>query len=289
MITLKTITCRSNSGLEAVFTYDHDYHEYFLVSCDGLYSVKNAISTSQNATTDGTTYNGEGLEQRNIVITANIIRNHRFNREFLSKVFKVHSEGTFIHEEEGDRREINYRVESISVEEKGIIRSAQISLICTDPYFTSDGEITIEMSQWYDDFEFECEIPEEGMEFGHRETSTIKQVDNESTKDVGITLTLEADDTVVNPIIYNQTTNETLKLLCTMQANDKIVIKTIEGNITVELIRNGTTIDYNYTVDEDNDGYIQLAMGTNVIKYDADDGVEYLNVKFEYKNQFMFA
>lgn len=289
MITLKTITCRSNSGLEAVFTYDHDYHEYFLVSCDGLYSVKNAISTSQNATTDGTTYNGEGLEQRNIVITANIIRNHRFNREFLSKVFKVHSEGTFIHEEEDDRREINYRVESISVEEKGIIRSAQISLICTDPYFTSDGEITIEMSQWYDDFEFECEIPEEGMEFGHRETSTIKQVDNESTKDVGITLTLEADDTVVNPIIYNQTTNETLKLLCTMQANDKIVIKTIEGNITVELIRNGTTIDYNYTVDEDNDSYIQLAMGTNVIKYDADDGVEYLNVKFEYKNQFMFA
>lgn len=286
---MKTITCRSNSGLEAVFTYDHDNHEYFLVSCDGIYSVKNAISTSQNATTDGTTYNGEGLEQRNIVITANIIRNHRFNREFLSKVFKVHSEGTFIHEEEGDRREINYRVESISVEEKGIIRSAQISLICTDPYFTSDGEITIEMSQWYDDFEFECEIPEEGMEFGHRETSTIKQVDNESTKDVGITLTLEADDTVVNPIIYNQTTNETLKLLCTMQANDKIVIKTIEGNITVELIRNGTTIDYNYTVDEDNDGYIQLAMGTNVIKYDADDGVEYLNVKFEYKNQFMFA
>ena len=32
-------------------------------------------------------------------------------------------------------------------------------------------------------------------------------------------------------------------------------------------------IDYNYTVDEDNDGYIQLVMGMNVIKYDADAGV----------------
>lgn len=63
------------------------------------------------------------------------------------------------------------------------------------------------------------------MEFGHRETDTIKQVDNESTKDVGITITLEADDKVVNPIIYNQTTNETLKLLCTMLPNDKITIK----------------------------------------------------------------
>ena len=46
---------------------------------------------------------------------------------------------------------------------------------------------------------------------GHRETDTIKQVDNESTKDVGITITLEADDKVVNPIIYNKTTNETFE------------------------------------------------------------------------------
>lgn len=287
---MKTITCRNDAGLEAVFTYDHDSCEYFLVSCDGIYSVKNAVSTSQNATTDGTTYNGEGLEQRNIVITANIRRNHRQNREFLSRVFKVHSEGTFIHEEDGDRREIKYRVENIEVAETGVIRPATISLICTDPYFTdAAGTIKIEMSQWYDDWEFECEIPEEGMEFGHRETDTIKQVDNESTKDVGITITLEADDKVVNPIIYNQTTNETLKLLCTMLPNDKITIKTTEGEITVELLRNGKIIDYNYTVDEDNDGYIQLVMGMNVIKYDADEGAEYLNVKFEYKNQYMFA
>lgn len=286
---MKIITCRSDNGLEAAFTYEHDKNEYFLVSCDGIYSFKNAITTSKNATTDGTSYNGEGLEQRNIVITANIRRNHRQNREFLSRVFKVHSEGTFIHEEDGDVREIKYRVESIDVEEKGVLRAATISLICTDPYFTDGKDIKIEMSQWYDDFEWAVEIPEEGMEFGHRETSAIMQVDNESTKDVGITITLEADDIVENPIIYNQTTNETLKLLCTMKANDKIVIKTIEGNITVELIRDGVTTDYNYTVDEDNDGYIQLVMGTNVIKYDADEGVEYLNVKFEYKNQFMFA
>ena len=74
-----------------------------------------------------------------------------------------------------------------------------------------------------------------------------------------------------------------------MLPNDKITIKTTEGEITVELLRNGKIIDYNYTVDEENDGYIQLVMGMNVIKYDADEGVEYLSVKFEYKNQYMFA
>ena len=74
-----------------------------------------------------------------------------------------------------------------------------------------------------------------------------------------------------------------------MLPNDKITIKTTEGEITVELLRNGKIIDYNYTVDEDNDGYIQLVMGMNVIKYDADEGVEYLNVKFEYFLSSMFA
>ena len=47
---MKTITCRNDAGLEAVFTYDHDSCEYFLVSCDGIYSVKNAVSTSQKGT-----------------------------------------------------------------------------------------------------------------------------------------------------------------------------------------------------------------------------------------------
>ncbi|MBU9728266.1 phage tail domain-containing protein [Diplocloster modestus] len=286
---MKKIVCRNDNGLSALFMYDHEQTEYFLESCDGIYTVKNKVNRSQNATTDGSTYNGEGLEERNIVITANIIRNYRENREYLARVFKIHSEGTFIHEENGTKREIKYRVESIEVSEIGVIRTAVISLICTDPYFTDGEEITVEMSQWYDEWEFELEIPESGIEFGHRETETIKQIDNESTRDVGLTITLEADDYVVNPTIYNQTTDETLKLLCTMEPYDIIIIKTIEGNITIELIRGGIVIDYNYTVDEDNDGYIQLQIGRNVVKYDADEGVEYLNVKLEYSNKYIFA
>lgn len=286
---MKKIICKNDRGQEILFTYDHDDCEFFLVECEGIYSVKNKITTSENATTDGSTYNGESLEQRNIVITANVRRNYRQNRDFLARVFRPHSEGTFIHEEETDRREIKYRVESLECEEKGALRSAIISLICTDPYFTDGEDIKIEMTQWHDDWEWELEIPEEGMEFGHREKETIKQIDNEGVTDVGITITLEADNMVVNPIIYNQTTNETLKLLCTMETYDVITITTIEGNIAVELTRSGVTIDYNYTVDEDNDGYIQLVSGTNVIKYDADEGAEYLNVRIEYRNQFLFA
>jgi len=284
---MKSIKCVNSNGIAAVFTYDHDSTEYFLVSLDGVYSIRNTINTTKNATSDGSNYSGEGLEQRNIVITANIIRNYRENRDILSRVFKVHSEGTFYHTEEGETRKIEYRVESIDFSETGVIRPVTISLICPDPYF-KDSEVTnIDMSSWEDDFEMEFELSEDGIEFGIRKKDEIKVVDNDSTTDVGIILTIIADGEVINPAILNVTTGESLKLLCTMLPEDKITITTEQGNINVLLTRNGTEIDYNYTVDEDNEGYIQLQSGRNYINYTAEEGTEYMNVSFKYENSYV--
>lgn len=286
---MKTITCKNQNGINAVFTYEHDKNEYFLVSCEGIYSIKNNISRASNATTDGAAYQGSAVEERNIVIRANIIRNHRNNREYLSKVFKTNEEGIFIYEENGSTRKIKYRVESLEVAETGIIRPVTISLLCLEPYFTDEKENRIDMSKWCDDFEFEMEIPESGMEFGHRQAEKIKQIDNESTKDTGIIITLQADGKVKNPSICNQSTNEALLLECIMQPEDIIKINTMEGEMTVDLIREGKIMDFNYTVNEDKDQYIQLRMGRNVIYYEAEEGEDFLNVSISYYNKYLFA
>lgn len=285
---MKSVKCVNNNGMSATFEYDHDNTEFFLVSLDGVYSIKNAVNTSQNATTDGSSYSGEALEQRNIVITANIRRNYQKNRDTLSRVFKVHSEGTFYHTEEGQTRKIEYYVESIDIAEKGIIRPCTISLICPDPYFKDDEATHIEMASWEDGFEFELEIDEEaGMEFGTRSKETIKVVDNDSTTSIGIQMTIIAEDTVINPMIMNVTTGETLKLLCEMLPDDEIVITTDLGNIDVILRRGGKEYDYNYTVDEDNEGYVQLETGRNYINYTADSGGDYMNVNFDFENRYV--
>lgn len=96
-----------------------------------------------------------------------------------------------------------------------------------------------------------------------------------------------AEDTVVNPSIMNVTTGETLKLLCTMLPDDEIVITTEQGNIDVVLRRNGKEYDYNYTVDEDNEGYVQLETGRNYINYTADSGGDYMNVNFDFENRYV--
>lgn len=284
---MKTIKCVNDKGISAVFTYDHDVTEFFLVSIDGMYQMKNSIHTSDNATTDGSSYNGESLDQKNIVITANIRRNYQENRDYLSRVFKNGTEGILYHTENGKTRKIKYRSEGVEVADKGIIRPAVISLICTNPYFKDDESTHIEMANWEDCFEFPCEIPEDGMEFGVRSKETIKVVDNDSTTAIGIQMTIIADDVVVNPLIMNTTTGETLKLLCTMQPDDQIVITTEQGNIDVVLYRGGEKIDYNYTVDEENEGYIQLEPGRNYISYMADAGDDYMNVNFDFENCYV--
>lgn len=283
----KSVKCVNNTGMSATFEYDHDNTEFFLVSLDGVYNIKNAVKTSQNATTDGSSYAGEALEQRNIVITANIRRNYRQNRDTLSRVFKVHSQGVFYHTEDGETRKIEYYVESIDIEEKGIIRPCIISLICPDPYFKDDKATHIEMASWEDGFEFELEIDEAGMEFGSRSKETIKTVDNDSTTAIGIQMTIIAEDVVVNPSIMNVTTGETLKLLCEMLPDDEIIITTKQGNINVVLMRGGVEYDYNYTVDEENEGYVQLETGRNYINYTADEGGDFMNVNFDFENCYV--
>lgn len=37
---MKSVKCVNENGLSAVFAYDHDSTEYFLVSLDGVYSIK---------------------------------------------------------------------------------------------------------------------------------------------------------------------------------------------------------------------------------------------------------
>lgn len=283
---MKKIRCVNDNGLLVDFTYDHDATEFFLVSAEGIYEMSNAISTSQNAMIDGTTYTGEAIQQRNIVITVQMCRNYQDNRNLLSRVFRNRAQGTLYHIENGLSRKIRYRVENLNVEEKGVLRAATISLICMNPYF-SDGEPEqIEMSGWDSLFEFPVEIPESGLEFGRRKKELVKTVENNSTTSVGITMTILAEDIVVNPSIVNITTQETLKLICTMQPEDSIIITTEQGNIDVILRRNGEDINYNYTVDEDNESYIQLEPGRNDISYTADAGRDYMSVGFTFENKY---
>ena len=90
----KKIVCKNEDDVQIEFSYEEDA-EFFLVSCDGIYSVSNNVVTSENTMTDGSTYQGSTTKQRNIVITAEFDSDYQSRRDFLYKSFKAKSPGTF--------------------------------------------------------------------------------------------------------------------------------------------------------------------------------------------------
>ena len=257
------------------------------MSCDGLYTVSNNVKRSDNTNTDGSTYQGSNTKERNIVIAAQMCENYQSNRDILYKCFRPKTRGTLVFEEEAERREIEYKVESIEVGEKGVIRDITISLLCCDPFFT-DTEYTVElMASWQAGFEFMHEFKSTKEEIGHRVMELIKDIDNAGTTDaVGMVITLEALGSVSTPIIRNITTGEHITLNYDFKTGDVVQICTETNKKNVYLIRAGEKKSINGYIDEDSE-FIQLQAGTNTLQYEAKSGKENLDVTVEYKQKYL--
>ncbi len=125
------------------------------------------------------------------------------------------------------------------------------------------------------------------MEFGSRSKETIKVVDNDSTTSIGIQNDNNSRRHSGQSVHYECNDRRNTETALHNASDDEIVITTEQGNIDVVLRRNGKEYDYNYTVDEDNEGYVQLETGRNYINYTADSGGDYMNVNFDFENRYV--
>lgn len=281
----KQILCRNEDNVQVGFEYD--FTPFFLVSCEGITSVYNKIVTSGNTMIDGSTYQGSTTLERNIVITAQMDGNYQENRDLLYKAFKPKSTGTFTYTEGDEIRTIGYKVESIEIEEKGIVRGFFISLLCPDPFFKALDDTTVDMAAWDSLFEFEHEFLEEGEPFGERRAEIIKELSNDSAAaGIGMTITFEAEGPVTNPAIYHLESGDFVKINISLSAGDIIIITTETNNKSVYSVKNGVKTEINERLDEGSE-FMQLSHGINTLKYDADAGIDYLNVKISYRFRYL--
>ena len=153
---IKTIICENHRQHRIEITYDFPY---FLLSLDGAYKVKGNVITSKNAFSIGETYVGSDTEIRNLVITGIVHEDYITKRNELYNMFPIDSWGTLYYYEKDIERKIEYQVEDVEVDEKGVIRNFMISLICPKPYFTDIEEIKERLSHWMPLFEFPFESP----------------------------------------------------------------------------------------------------------------------------------
>jgi hypothetical protein len=292
---MRSITCTNKvTGISITFG-EEAFAPFFLATADGIYVSKNNVYISKNTMTDGGTYQGSVAEDRNIVLyvmdnpqSNDFVYNQR-NRDLLYSLFRKDEEGTLVYTENGKSRKINYVSEGVKRANKGS-RLFTISLICPNPRFTDETEHNVSMANWIDGFEFIHEFVEEGEEFGYRSNERLVNIVNDvATNNIGLTITIQANGTVVNPSITHVEMEKSIKIGSnakpfTMARGDVLVITTGINNKHVRLTSGNVTTEVNEYLTEDSE-FIQLMFGDNNIAYDASSGDEYMvvNIKYAYE------
>lgn len=259
----------------------------FLQSIDGTGAVKHIISTFKAPNQDGGVFVSGSLDMRNIIIEGRIITDSIKEayelREKLLNTFNPRLKGRLTFKE----LSIPCIVEEAPVFKAGSQKTPAffISLLCTSPYFETIEEISKQLAGWHPSFSFELEIPIEGIEMGYREESLIIAVENTGAVPCGASFEFIAQGIVENPMLIDVVTGKYIKLNRIMQPGEIITITTHFANKKVMSSLNGGCNAFS-SLDE-NSEFLQLDVGTNLLRYDARRNLNNLEVNVYFRPQYL--
>ena len=258
----------------------------------GLDGIDNTIYKTNSMGQHGDTYIGQRYEPRDITIGGSI--NSRDKDQVLElrrkaeKVLNAELDAKLVYTYKDFVRVIDCKVDGAPRFKRGnVFMTYSIPLTCCNPFWREEAEAKKDIASWVSDWEFDFEIPQEGIQMGYREPSIIVNVYNEGDVKSGMRVEFRAVGTVVNPILLNVNTQEYIKLIDTeMEAGDVITINTEYGSKGVTLTRGGEAADYFRHIDVDST-FMQLDIGDNVYRYDAESGITNLEVSIYYNNKYL--
>lgn len=289
---MRSITCSNDDGYTLTFGEDA-LQPFVLASVEGIYTVDNNVTMTDNTMSDGATYQGSRTKRRNIVITVihdPSIHYAQMERNILSRLFKKDSAGLLVYTEDGVSRKTEYVVEYIRPIKKKPMFT--ISLLCADPFFYEMNDITVTMSAWVASFRFPHRFRMEPI--GYRENVTSQNIVNDNAEEnIGLEIRILANGEVTNPSIYHieedtHITIGTSSKPLTLVYGDELVITTGINNKHVYLIHSGTKTEINEYLTEDSE-FIQLQRGNNNIGYGSGSGEDNMSVSIKYRFKYASA
>lgn len=264
---------------------------FFVQKLEGVGAAETSFQTQKSPYQDGESYFGNTLDARTLTIEGVIFERNRNlvfkHRKNLIDVFNPKlGPLTLTFEYDGGAKKIECIPDGAPVfpdNQEDPFQRFLISLYCPNPYWQELSAYRQDLAIWVGDFSFPLEIQEAtGIELGHRESSLIANIFNQGDVSCGMEIRFTSLATVVNPSLFDVNRREFIKVNRTMQAGERLVITTHFGRKRMELITsNGeTTNAFNY-VDPDST-FLQLYPGDNVFRYDAEEGIENLEVSIYY-------
>lgn len=280
----KILTYQNAKGKSIRIGY---FSPFYLVNFDGGTSLPQInVYTSKGTGQDGESYTGSTMNMRNIVIDFRIENDFVNNRSQLYSVFLLKSEGALIFEQDNIKRKISCRVESLVIDDNTVPKTATLSLLCPKPFWEDIDKIRNDIAAWQPTLSFPLELLPDGIEVGQRQLSLVVNVINSGNVSLGMVIEFKAIGSVTNPSIFDVYKQKELKINTTMQAGDVITVSTIFGKKKVELNRGGVISNIINDLDTGSE-FLQLEPGDNLIRYNADENINNLEVSIYYTPAYL--
>ncbi len=286
------LTYINSRGETLEFSITSVFHCNVSKDVTGIAGIDNTIYKTKSMGQHGDTYISQRYEARDITIVGNINSRDKDRvlelRRQVEKILNAELEAKLIYTYKDFVRVIDCKVDGRPQFKRGkVFMQYSIPITCCNPFWREEAEAKKDIAAWVSSWEFDFEIPEEGIELGYREPSVIVNVYNEGDVKSGMRVEFRAVGTVVNPVLLNVDTQEYLKLIdTTMVEGDVITINTEYGSKGATLTRGGEVLDYFRHIDVDST-FMQLAIGDNVFRYDAESGVTALEATIYHNNKYL--
>ena len=251
---------------------------------EGLNPVKAEINVTRSIGWNGGKFASSHVESRNLVIKMALLGNPEETRRTLYNFCSPsnHVKFHFI----GDTKDvyIDGYVEDLNIAFFSMYQTAQLVILCPEPFWKDSMEQVIEMQNVTASFQFPY-VPNEPVELGTYSNITEILAVNDGDVDTGLTIRVTASGQVVNPIIYNKLTNEFIGITYTLEAGNVLEITTGFGrkDITLYIGNEAFTL---FSKRLSGSTWLSLRKGDNLFQYDADSGKEFMNVKLIYTPEY---
>lgn len=259
---------------------------FILESIDNYANINTSVSTS-NSVVDGVSIDNISIKERTLPVTGAIIGNNREDldrkRAYLSALFNPKFPSELIYTNNALTRKVDCVVQDITFQPStGLMQKFLVQFICPNPFWKNLYTQKEEVALWQGDFEFLLEIPEDGIEMGHRVSNLICNVYNSGDVGCGMKIHFRALATLRDPSLFNVNTREYIKINQTLEVGDLLEVTTEFSNKRIELLKsNGTRINVFHWIDLDSE-FLQLSVGDNIFRYDAEEGIDNLEVSIYY-------
>lgn len=297
---IKAITVTNHNRESLSFDLYHpELSGLNIQNIEGLGPTNANINSTEVATIDGGIFTSARQEQRNIVFTFAMMFDPLVEDARL-KLYKFFPVKKKIHLEfQTDRRHVETEgyVESNVPNIFSQEETAQVSIICPDPFFYGLGieEQAFSGVQGRFEFPFSNEsLTEPLLEFGEIRLDTRTVLQYSGDTDTGVLITIHAYNVAQGITIWNNDTREHVSIdtekikdltNVTFGQGDDILISTVKGNKYVQLLHNGQYTNIISAINKDAD-WFQLTNGDNVFTFTASKGENDLLVTFRYRNAY---